>query len=1436
MNAIVPLNITALRVSPTDNTNIVTMFKGRMAYFENLPYMSGQKDASTGDRIIRPLDSPDSPLAPLYSGIHLHWELPDYFRKGVQLPGGNTVVFPQVPNRWLVVRYLQLYDDVSKSWGALTSNSWVVESDFISEQPLRDPDGVIRPTVPVPLPYGVQPGQQPYRWMGRVLPTDSWPSPTGASYLSDFKGSDGQPYYLSSIGFLGESFSSYYPDCCSVFGFMDRFLDVPSVADALKNSSPIQFKASYQVCGWIENGADPLDGFDGAVTAAYNQYVDACKQNVVPINQTPADYAVNIAKEQFNWLLHKEAISFTLQSDQKIATLTVPEKSICAGMMEEIVWDMMVSPGTSSFLGNPDNPSTPYIWQENDLKIAVGNTSVEALSALLKNDGGDLTDPDLLKSYEYLLDALQLGLLNTLETENNNIAALEEALHSAGYAREQGGMNWIIQQKTSDNVKPVDPDMAIDLPLDISEQLSLLNQAQKNYDMGRSALIRVRKQLYMDWYRYIKMYAGGVISPNVSINTLTNFLNTGSSELAGVIDTGEAIGLLMYVSDPDNDGVISGVKKPAGSDLSAAYKVWDMLGKINQVLVDYPDWEIMAVPGSTFWLPTAPVAVMEGSRMQPVYRNGQPTGKTGTRIQQVRMDTELLNTLIFQYAGVDFTVDASALQGLFALPDALPYQSTMVAVIQEGGLLLPAFAPSVTIALAAQGGTNNPAVNQKDDAQTSVLLLQGGVSPLDQGQPMTGLFAYVRQNESEILANPYVDINEPLALQLTFTNNHQTGWAPQAVSWNTQLQYPDLSQQRYDPFLPVMMIWNLSIYPLLQLGEDGNYSPDNLTRFFELDPDCTTLNYKVDQLPFTMTDAVKYSAGASMSKKSVYSLTYQIDSYITAYPEDPADPALEAISASYKGRNILSQTMSSLNIEQLLGYYIPQITVENLTMGSRDSVTSAIQQAAIDANAGDNWYDYGFNSEAPIASGPLALGNFGPLRGGFLEINSLELVDVFGQRMQLNTPQKQANGALEVIAAFTMAPMQGDIENAGKVYLPPRIMAPTRLWFKWLSASYNNNVPGIDGDFVEMTSHPVSSPICGWVLPNHLDDSLHFYDQKGAPIGSFGVEHDQIVYRTRAGNTDNPADVMSQDIGPYLDPEPPVNKHVAAFMWYINNKSGGVGTENSGLFLRQLTAVILASDKYIQPSGYGQESALAVLLGRPLAITRSVISLETAGNLLALNQADTSASAPWPTAINAGTTNYKDRMAGGAAGLEQVLIPLQLGDLSNVNDGLIGYLIENKQNNEDPYGLDDFFAPAADPLATNGVIMPSADTIELTLNADPIMCTFLMNPAAAIHATTAILPVAQLGIPADLYTKTLSNLQMTFFTTPMLRGKQQMVVPLPSQSGYVWNWLGAAGQQSVPLDADSADSNAVWGYSPQCLLEGWLGLQPDPDPAPSGSV
>ena len=107
-------------------------------------------------------------------------------------------------------------------------------------------------------------------------------------------------------------------------------------------------------------------------------------------------------------------------------------------------------------------------------------------------------------------------------------------------------------------------------------------------------------------------------------------------------------------------------------------------------------------------------------------------------------------------------------------------------------------------------------------------------------------------------------------------------------------------------------------------------------------------------------------------------------------------------------------------------------------------------------------------------------------------------------------------------AASDLAPVTGDTANAGRAYLPPRVLAPSRVDAHWLSATFDSTVPGFTDDFAESNDHPATSPVCGWIVPNHLDVSLAFYDSDGSPIGSFGLEHGVSKYRTWAGQPRQP--------------------------------------------------------------------------------------------------------------------------------------------------------------------------------------------------------------------------------------------------------------------------------------------------------------------------
>ena len=1420
MNAIIPLNIAAVRVNANDYSQATAKMKGRTALFEDMPYQSGQKKASTGDKIYSALEAQSSPANPLGPGVHLHWELPDFFRSGVQPSDGSDIRFPPAPNRWLIIRYFSLYDAVSQTYAPVISKSWIVESDFLHTTLLPDPDGVLRPAVSVPV--SVSP-PQPYAYMGRKLDYSAWdPSQEKPQdFLPYYGNTSGIPSYLTSIGFVGPSFAGYYPECSSVFGYWDRFEDLTDVGGvdvcaAVAANIPLQFRAVYQAIGWIDSAAgDPLAGFDGDVRARYQALWQQCHDQGIAPTKTPAEVAAGYADSAFRWAIDASDIPYTVDKAGVLQTLTVPGRTLCAGHLQEVVWDMLdAKQKVIYFLSNPDS-SDPAVWKD-DITVSVGNTQIEALSALLKYDLND-ADTGLLDDYEFLLDAFQLGLLTELE-QSGNLFDLEEALHQRGFAHNAGGYSWIVtpKDKTPSDQAP-NADQEVTLPLELAEQLHLLNLAQKEYDQRRAQLLLRRKQLFMDWIRYVKSYVGEDAAVGLTPIELRNFLAQSklTGELAVVVQNGAEVGLLQY-EQSSSDGQILRPLQPAGS-ASCAYAVWKQYAAVVTALLAYPQWTTQCAPVDPFWSPTDLVTLMEGKRIEPVRRNG-------TNAQAfVRLSSELLEEIGISYQGKQATVTASSLSGLPTLSVYQPMRDDVARLVGEAALLAPMLAELVAAALEAQ---NDPIPLDKAQFAAALETAQGGLSPLDPATDFTAvdgsLFAAVRSEHYVPASNPVRSVSSPQIIDVTFTftSAAATAYPPSYVGWNTQQAVPEFNSSRCDPFLPVFMIWEALLDPLARDDAAAHsYTADNVTRHFALDADAIDYRYPVlnhAPKPFTLGTFVPYSASVVLSKKPVYSLTAQVESYLRQYPQDPYAVPLKALAAAYAKRHMLSQTLNGFNAMQTLRRPMPKVSVQDLTQKA-DPVTPAINTAA-QADPLDNWYSFDFNGEAPVATGTLPLYNFGPLRAGFAGLTKLELVDVFGQRMQLRTKNLNSDGTLQVIPAFTVRPMPDDTVDASRLYLPPRVLAPTRLWFRWLSARHASQKAGFDADFVEMTPRPSTSPIFGWIVPNHLDNSLFFYDDDGAAIGSFGLEHGALVYRTRAGHF---PDSLTDDIGP--PGKPKVNPHLAAFLWFVNDHLQGAK------FLSALMTTIQDSEVFLNSPDFAQDAGVAILIGKPLALARVVVSLETAGGVLPLSQADTAVGDPFPQDVLNSRYDYLARQTYSAAALDAVQFPLRLGDLSKANDGMIGYLPEGPGTA--PYSL--LYAPAAPEAGGNGIVRPEPDTLQLQLNMpQPLALTLLFDPRAAIHATTGVLPVAQLAVPSDQYARIMRQLAVTFATHPILQRRDGLVVPLPAEPGYSWSWVQPQRNDTViqPLAPQSANETTVYGYTPQTLLEGWLRLEETPAP------
>src|SRR5437868_5727123 len=204
---LVPVRVTALMV----NADVKSTYWRRWgAEFGGYRHLSPEPD---------PLTVSASSPPP---GVLLHWELPLALRNGmVQADGTST--YPDVPNRWLVVRY-------SGTSGNRSATGWLVQSDCLRDTASTD-------NSPYAVPTSNEDPTPVRRYIGRVLPLSrDLITPTSTAKLT-------------AIGPGLPAFSLYQPYNLGVFSLHDNLSDLTGDRRAL----------AYLVMGWYDgNARDPL--------------------------------------------------------------------------------------------------------------------------------------------------------------------------------------------------------------------------------------------------------------------------------------------------------------------------------------------------------------------------------------------------------------------------------------------------------------------------------------------------------------------------------------------------------------------------------------------------------------------------------------------------------------------------------------------------------------------------------------------------------------------------------------------------------------------------------------------------------------------------------------------------------------------------------------------------------------------------------------------------------------------------------------------------------------------------------------------------------------------------------------------------------------------------------------------------------------------------
>jgi hypothetical protein len=398
---------------------------------------------------------------------------------------------------------------------------------------------------------------------------------------------------------------------------------------------------------------------------------------------------------------------------------------------------------------------------------------------------------------------------------------------------------------------------------------------------------------------------------------------------------------------------------------------------------------------------------------------------------------------------------------------------------------------------------------------------------------------------------------------------------------------------------------------------------------------------------------------------------------------------------------------------------------------------------------------------------PLFLDRFNPLRAGALSLNGLWLVDTFGQAQEVIPLDTPES--VRVVTTTDQTPAS----TLHHVLLPPRLVQPARLRFEWLSAGTN--------------------PICGFLLVNNLEGSLAVYDAQGKALG----EVDR-------GNTWRTAPETGAAVRTNARGRPQLsNPHLQRVVEHVMDQQGD--------FLTRFLSTQRTALESIDPESFAENPSRALLVSRPMAVVRASLRVELQGP-----------AAFDPTAL---------REDGGVTtrGLEQLQLPVRLGEFQQLDDGLVGFWLETP---EGTFADGVFYSPQLRGGGHERIRTYKDGETALRFTQRPLgperRMTLLLDPRGQVHATTGVLPSPQLRLHPEHYSRALAEMEVSFLTAPFLSDQGALRLPVPEEPGYAWSWVtqepGGAWSQTSKL---SPPNPRAAFSAPQELREGWLILRRD---------
>ena len=570
------------------------------------------------------------------------------------------------------------------------------------------------------------------------------------------------------------------------------------------------------------------------------------------------------------------------------------------------------------------------------------------------------------------------------------------------------------------------------------------------------------------------------------------------------------------------------------------------------------------------------------------------------------------------------------------------------------------------------------------------------------------------------------------------------------------------------PWNPIALSWRVDFQPLVAVGSGGSeaYPPDTVV---------TKLDFDRDTFDYTYPDGTEFS-GSVQSYQGVALLgtgaTTDLRTQIARYLRYNEDEELRQILDDLRDVPALSQAMGGFHDALLMLELVMQLTVYDPAAISalyRD-FSNVVVNGAVGAE----------NQHTPRTGFP-----YNPLRAGKAALRALTLTDAFGRSKTVGVDRLVVSETIPTAAA----------SGGPELLLPARLAQGARLDFRWLAAS----------DGRPATGNLEDTPICGWTVPNHLDGSLAFYDADGDAIGTLfaGGSGQGTLYWTDApGSGSAGTDIVAA----FADANPVLRGFALATYG------------NGAAYVRDLIRTFDRTQTWVVPTGYQQDASTSVLLGTPIALVQTSLALELEG----LPSPDQS----YPALV--ADMEVDDPTVRTVHGFPALRFPAFLGSLSELNDGLYGFFLPDDQA-PGGYAFTRFYAEGAEPGLPD-IVPPVPATVTVAASdAEPLKLAMLVDPRAEVHASTGILPVQTIGLPAAMYAAAVMQLRFTFLTAPVLWTSDGVALPVPAEGDGTCGWTERSGAGWASSAIGVQSQKATLQNAAQAD-EGWLVLSRNENP------